>query len=62
MLLPVLITETVPSPKFVTYAKAPFGVMATARGVFPTDTLATTMLLLVLITETLPGTGPEFVT
>ncbi len=48
----VLITETVPALKLVTYALLPSGVTATANGPEPTGTVATTVLLAVSITET----------
>ena len=40
----------------------PGGPMATPEGAFPTETVATTVLVAVSITETVPGTGPKFVT
>ena len=47
----VLMTETVPSPEFATYALAPFGVTAIPRGALPT-VIVETESLLVSITET----------
>jgi hypothetical protein len=60
----VLITDTVFEFKFATYANAPFGVMATPTGKPPTGIVATTLLLVVEITETElePNIHPELVT
>jgi hypothetical protein len=38
--------------RLVTYAKAPFGVMATPKGELPTLTVATTVFVAVAITDT----------
>ena len=53
LLVAVLTTETVLAILFETYAKAPSGVMATPRGLACTAIVAVTVLLAVLITETL---------
>jgi hypothetical protein len=51
----VSIAETLLEFKFVTYAKAPFGVIARLHGPAPNarGTVAVTVLVTVLITETL---------
>jgi hypothetical protein len=49
VLLAVLILDTVPL-KFVTYTASPLGLTATPTGVVPTGTVATTELVVVLIT------------
>ena len=53
MLVRVSITDTSFEPELVTYAKVPFGVMATRQGFVPTPTVARTALVAVWITETL---------
>jgi hypothetical protein len=48
----VSITEMFEDKKLVTYAKAPFGFIAIPVGNDPTGTVAITVLLAALITET----------
>jgi hypothetical protein len=52
VLVAVSITKRFEPGEPVTYAKAPFGVIAIALGEIATGTVATTVLLAALITET----------
>lgn len=56
----VWITDTVLLPKFATYATAPSGLNATAKGVLPTVMVLVTALLATSITDTV--LLPEFPT
>jgi hypothetical protein len=50
----VLITDTEPLCKFVTYTYSPFGVIATLAGLLPRGIVAVTVFVAVLITDTVP--------
>jgi hypothetical protein len=52
VLEPVSITDTDLEPAFVTYARDPFGVIATPAGFIPTGTVAITVLVAAAMIET----------
>jgi len=55
VLLAVLMTETALELWLVTYAVVPFGVIATPMGILPTVIVLMTVLVAVLMTETVPA-------
>jgi len=60
VLVAVSITDTVPAPKSVTYARVPPGLTATREGWLSTGMVAMTVLVAVSITETVAE--PRFAT
>src|SRR6478672_8906561 len=59
-LVAVSITETVPDPPLVTYARVPSGLTATALGAAPTVMVVIRFLVATSITDTVPA--PLFAT